>query len=248
MKNHRKSYYNKKWFDYSKMVKSRDGNKCLKCGQTAPDVVLQVHHKNYKLKLEPWEYPLSDCITLCKGCHSRQHGIVEPDSGWTLISIEDLGGLDAICERKGCGTEIRYEHITYHPQWGFKSVGSTCIEHLTKDDQFLSHEVLKLFKKISAFINKSVWEQGRTKKGKTYLYTYFSHHQINIYGKENYYSFQIALKLHGERWFNFGKFIKAKKDKNLEQVKELAFIVLKGLLAETKQEKELLRNLYVSIR
>jgi hypothetical protein len=119
---------------------------------------------------------------------------------------------------------------------------------LTREDQSLSHEVLKIFKKISAFINKSVWEKGLTKKGKTYLYTTFSHHQINIYGKENYYSFQIALKVNGERWFDYKEFIKAKKDKNLEQVKELGFIVLKGLLAETKEEKDVLRNIYARIR
>jgi hypothetical protein len=248
MKNHRKSYYNKKWFDFSKTVKLRDGNKCLKCGRNESEVVLQTHHKSYKPNLEPWEYPLSYCITLCKGCHSREHGIVEPDSGWTLISIEDLGGLDGICERKGCGTEIRYEHLTYHPKWGHKTVGSTCIEYLTREDQFLSHEVLKVFRKVSDFINKSVWEQGLTKKGKTFLFTTHSHSQIRIYGKENFYSFQILLKVKGEKWFEFKDFIKAKKEKNLEQVKELGFIVLKGLLAETKKEKELLRNIYSRIR
>ena len=248
MKNYRKSYRNKKWFDFSTKVKLRDGNKCLKCGRNESEVVLQTHHISYKPNFEPWDYPLSDCITLCKGCHSREHGLVEPSSGWTLISIGDLGGLDGICERKGCGTEIRYEHLTYHPQWGEKTVGSTCIEYLTRQDQFLSNEVLKIFRKISSFINKSYWEEGLTKKGKTYLYTTHAHSQIRIYGKENYYSFQIVLKNKGEKWFDFGNFIKVKKGKNLEQVKELAFIVLKGLLTEKKEEKRILRNIYSRIR
>lgn len=81
MKLNRKSYRNNKWYDYSKRVKFRDQNKCLKCGREEPKVVLQTHHIIYKPRLEPWEYPLSDCITLCKGCHSREHRIVEPNSG-----------------------------------------------------------------------------------------------------------------------------------------------------------------------
>ncbi|ARV15357.1 HNH endonuclease [Polaribacter sp. SA4-12] len=248
MRNYRKSYQNKKWFDFSTKVKLRDGNKCLKCGRNESEVILQTHHKNYKPNFKPWDYALSDCITLCKGCHSREHGLVEPDSGWTLISIGDLGGLDGICERKGCGKEIRYEHLTYHPEWGEKIVGSTCIEYLTRQDQFLSNEVLKIFRKISDFINKSYWEESLTKKGNTYLFTTHSHSQIRIYGKENYYSFQILLKNKGEKWFVFKEFVKVKKGKNLEQVKELGFIVLKGLLTENKKEKELLRNIYSRIR
>ncbi|MCD8418365.1 hypothetical protein J2Q11_12020 [Tenacibaculum finnmarkense genomovar finnmarkense] len=248
MKNYKKSYQNSKWVNFSTKVKLRDGNKCLKCGRNEFEVILQTHHKSYKPNFEPWDYPLSDCITLCKGCHSREHGLVEPDSGWTLISIGDLGGLDGIYERKDCGTEIRYEHITYHPKWGEKIVGSTCIEYLTREDQYLSSEVLKIFKKISDFINKSVWKEGLTKKGNTYLFTTHSHNQIRIYGKNNYYSFQILLKNKGKKWFDFKDFIKVKQGKNLEQVKELGYIVLKGLLTEKEEEKKLLRNIYSKIR
>jgi len=248
MKNHRKFYYNKKWFDFSKLVKSRDGNKCLKCGRAEPDVVLQTHHKNYKPRVKPWEYPLSDCITLCKGCHSREHGIVEPDSGWILISIEDLGSKDGICQRKGCGTEIRYEHITYHPQWGHKTVGSTCVEHLTREDQFLSKEVLKIFKKTSDFVKNSIWKQGKTKNGNTYLHTIHTHHKVRIYGKEGYYAFLVSLKEKGVKWYINQDYIKVKKDKNLDQVKELSYLVLKGLTTKSKKEKEMLRNIYARIR
>ena len=248
MKQLKKAYYNKKWHLFSKKVKARDGNTCLKCGRDEPEVILQTHHKSYKPILAPWQYPLSDCLTLCKGCHSREHNLVEPNSGWILISVEDLGDLNGICERKGCGTEIRYEHIIYLPKWGYISVGSSCIEYLTKEDQFLSHEVLKIFRKISNFVNTSVWEHGYTKKGKAYLYAKHAHHQIRIYVKENYYSFQIALKIKGEKWFDFKNFVKVRKGKNLEQVKELGYVVLQGLLAKTKNEKELLRNIYSKIR
>ncbi len=247
MKTNRKSYYNTKWRDFSEVIKRRDGYKCLKCGRKETDAILQVHHKIYKPEIELWEYPTSDCITLCKGCHASEHGFVEPDSGWILISIEDLGELSGVCERKGCGKEIRYEHVTYHPLWGYKTVGSTCVEHLTREDQFLSQEVLKSFKKISEFIVNSYWEKGITKKGNEYISTIHSHHQIRIYGKENFYSFQIALKEKGEKWFDFKDVIHT-KNKNLEQVKELGYIVLKGLTTQSESEKEILRNIYKRIK
>lgn len=117
---------------------------------------------------------------------------------------------------------------------------------MTREDQFLSHEVLKVFKKISDFINKSTWEHG-LKKGKDYLFTTHAQHQIRIYGKENYNSFQIVLKEKGKRRFDFKDFIKT-KNKNLEQVKELGYIVLKGLMTESEVEKELLRNIYKRIK
>lgn len=247
MNQFRKSYYNKNWHKFSNAIKFRDNNKCLKCERKEPEVVLQAHHIVYKQGLKPWEYPYSDCITLCKGCHAREHNLVEPQTGWILISIEDLGGLYGVCERKGCGTDIRYEHLTYHPNWGYKIVGSTCVEHLTMEDQFLSAEILKLFKNISKFINTSEWETKFTKKRNNYLVTTHSHHQIRIYGKENYYSFQIALKKKGERWFEFKDFIQA-KNKNLSQVKELGYIVLKGITAESEFEKKLLRDMYVRMK
>lgn len=247
MNQKRRTYYNSNWLEFSNAVKRRDGYHCLKCGQKEPFVSIQTHHKVYKPGLEPWKYPLSDCITLCKGCHAREHGLIEPDCGWTLISIEDLGGLYGICERKGCGVEIRYEHITYHPQWGYKSVGSTCVEHLTQEDRFISQDVLKLFKNVSNFIDTSCWDKKFSKKGNEYLQATHSHHKIRIYGKENYYSFQIALKRKGEKWFDFKDFV-ITKNKSLWHVKELSYIVLKGLTTENEKEKDILRNIYKRMR
>lgn len=247
MKQKRRAYYNDKWFAFSERVQQRDNYKCLKCGRKKGDIVLQTHHKLYKRGLKVWEYPLSDCISLCKGCHAEQHGIIEPNDGWTLISIDDLEGLYGICERKGCGAEIRYEHLVYHPIFGYKTVGSSCVEFLTREDQLLSQEVLKVFKKISTFIQNSKWEIGYTKNNKKYYFTTHAHHQIRIYGKDNFYSYQIAIKEKGEKRLEFGDFLKA-KNKTFEQVKELGYIVLKGTITNNEEEKEILRNIYKKIR
>jgi hypothetical protein len=243
----RRQYYNDSWFKFSESVQRRDGYKCLKCGRKKGEVVLQTHHKFYKSGLKIWEYPLSDCITLCKGCRAQHHGIKEPTDGWTLISIGDLGGLEGTCEKNGCGKDIRYEHLIYHPNFGYMVVGSSCVEFLTREDQYLSQEVLKVLKNISDIIQKSVWKTGYTNNNKKYSFTTHSYNQIRIYEKNNFYSYQIALKQIGEKWFDFGDFIRA-ESKTLEQVKELGYIVLKGKTTKNNKEKEILRNIYVNIR
>lgn len=130
-----------KWKDYSNKVKSRDGFKCTKCNRGKEDnIVLQAHNLNYIPSLLPWEYDLSHCITLCKGCHAREHDIIPPDSGWILVSIYDSGELDSNCYRpldnkgKICGQAIRYIHTIYHPLYGYCDVGSECVQFLTEED------------------------------------------------------------------------------------------------------------------
>lgn len=247
MKPPRKLWRNKEWRLFSVKVKERDKDRCTHCHRTSSEVTLQVHHEVYVPNKAPWEYSLSDCITLCKGCHAREHGLIEPQKGWILISIDDLGGLVGICERKGCNKSIQYEHLTYHPNWGYKAVGSTCIEYLTQADIALSSEVLQIYKKISSFIHRSKWVHGYTKIGKKYLETVYNRsHKIRIYGNNNHYAFQVILKEKGKRSYLFEKSIPS-KNKPLEQVKELAFIVLKGKTTESIKEKKLLRELYLNI-
>ncbi|MBK8968614.1 MAG: HNH endonuclease [Lewinellaceae bacterium] len=243
MKINRKPYRNENWFAFSERVKTRDKYQCLKCGRTERESILQVHHKIYKLGLQAWEYALSDCITLCKGCHAEKHKKVEPQKGWTLISVDDLGGLDGTCEKIGCGNEIRYEHEIYHPDWGYKTVGSTCVEYLTQEDKWLSQEIIKIYKNISKFVHGSIWEIGFTKSDKEFIGTRYKHHQIRIYGNDKNYSFQIAVKETGEKWFDWKKPIFT-KNKTLIEVKEMAYIVLKGTIANRESEKNILRNIY----
>lgn len=247
MSRQRKIYVNEKWREFSARVKRRDEYKCLQCRRSEHEVVLQVHHEIYIKGKPPWEYLLSDCRTLCKGCHAKIHKLIEPDRGWTLISIEDLGGLDGVCERKGCGNEIRYAHQTYHPDWGYKIVGSTCIEHLTQEDRLISSNLIKAFKNISKFIHGSDWDSGLTKNGNKYISCKYKHHIIRIYGDNNNYSFQIVLKEKGVRWHEYRDIIHV-KNKRLEDVKELAYVALKGMISDDEEEKKLLRNIYRKLK
>ena len=240
-------YTNAKWQQFSARVKRRDGNKCLQCQRCEPEVVLQVHHEIYVEDKSPWEYSLSDCRTLCKGCHAKHHDLLEPSSGWSLISIQDLGGLDGVCERQHCGHEIRYAHVAYHPNCGYKAVGSTCIEILTQEDRLLSSHVVALYKNISQFVHESDWKVGLTKQGKKYISSTYKCHSVRIYGSESHYFFQVVLKQKGVRWHDYGKLIYA-KNKSLEEVKELAYIVLKGQSSSDEKDKALLRQIYKRIK
>ena len=232
------------WHDFSEKVKSRDGYKCLQCHRGQQVVTLQVHHEIYLKGKSPWEYTISDCITLCKGCHARKHGLIEPQKGWELLSINDLGASTGTCERKGCNSSIRYEHVTYHADWGYQTVGSTCVEHLTQDDIALSVKYISLYKGISKYIHNVEWTYGRTKKNAQFIEAvYKNSHKIRIYEKKLGYSFQINLKEVGKKFYNFGDFITV-KGKELDQVKELAYIALKGKVSTDHEETETLRELY----
>jgi len=169
--------------------------------------------------------------------------LIEPSNGWTLIAIDDRGDKNGACERKGCNAEIRYEHLTYHPEWGYKIVGSTCIEYLTQEEKELSKDVIKIYQNIQNFVRTSVWEEKISKNGKPFHQAKFNHHLLIIYGTGNNFSYQIALKHEGMRWYKYQDFMYA-KNKNLDQVKELVYIVLKGTQSTNEEEKQILRHMY----
>lgn len=240
-------YTNVSWHDFSMRVQERDNRKCMRCLRPHPAVVLQVHHEIYLPNKLPWEYALSDCTTLCKGCHAREHGLIEPNCGWFLMAIDDLQDLSGVCEREGCGNDIRYEHLTYHPNWGYKKVGSTCIEHLTKEDKSLSDKVLSCYRNVSKFVNGSAWNRSKTLNNKGYVGAKHGHDVIRIYGEEGRYAFQVALKEKGRKYYHYQDIVRI-PGKSLVEAKELSYITLKGLISKDAAEISMLRNLYKSIR
>lgn len=114
---------------------------CEMCGRTRKKdgVVLQVHHKHYDENLEVYQYERSDLMVICKGCHVREHGLLEPNNGWILSDKYDNEDLSGECNRqktkiKGqddlCDQAIRYEHYLHHPKGFHRTVGSTCVQHM----------------------------------------------------------------------------------------------------------------------
>lgn len=234
-------YRAKEWVKFSENIKKRDGGKCLKCHRGSSDVVLQVHHEIYKEGRKPWDYDSSACITLCSGCHAREHDLIEPTNGWALLSINDLGGLDGHCERRGCGNAIRYEYYTYHPKWGYQTVGSTCVEHLTKEDIELGKDTLSAYKKVRSFLAKTTWSDGIDIECVRCLKTSHMMKHIFIYQTNEGYSFSVRS--------NYGARLHDPVEKSgvsLDKVKELSSITLFGLNANMKKDKETFRRLYKS--
>jgi len=69
-----------RWKIKSSKIKDRDSHKCVNCGDYKN---LNVHHraylfiKKYQAFIEPWNYPDSILITLCKRCHDLGHNKIK---------------------------------------------------------------------------------------------------------------------------------------------------------------------------
>lgn len=147
-------YADKKWAVFRERVIELDGGECVSCGRSRLDgVVLQVHHKLYVGRRKPWEYDPSDCETLCRGCHAREHGEIRPDTGWEYVGEDDLGDLFGSCEL--CDTPIRYVHYVQHEHWEQMGVGTNCCDNLTGTQE--ATEYRRLLGRRRRFVASSRW-------------------------------------------------------------------------------------------
>lgn len=156
-------YHKSDWKIFRDELLELDGYKCKDCGRTNSEVVLQVHHKAYIKGHKPWEYPLKDCETLCKGCHSSRHGITKPQIGWEFIGQDDLGDLNGICEN--CGASIRHCFFIQHENWGIIEVGTFCCDKLTDTNiasNFLESQTSYKSRK-DRFLNSKRWNFEKKK-------------------------------------------------------------------------------------
>jgi hypothetical protein len=69
MKTYAEKLRSPKWQKKRLEILDRDGWCCQSCGDK--DSNLQVHHKAYKPKTDPWDYPEDWLTTLCEDCHSE---------------------------------------------------------------------------------------------------------------------------------------------------------------------------------
>lgn len=58
-----------KWQKKKSTILKRDEWQCQECGDD--ETTLHVHHKSYVYGNEVWDYPDTNFITLCEGCHQR---------------------------------------------------------------------------------------------------------------------------------------------------------------------------------
>ena len=178
-------YRKPSWHERCKQIIQLDGETCCLCGRHEPEVVLQVHHKKYIPGRKPWEYRQEDLITLCKGCHAREHNRLQnaiPQEGWIYVDGDDLGGLYGQCEL--CKTEYRHEHYLFHPDYGYISVGCECANKLLNSTQASTKEAeLKLeAKRLERFLVSPKWK---------------CHKNCYLYDNLNDYKIMIAQTKHG---------------------------------------------------
>lgn len=98
------------------------------------------------------------CVTLCKGCHAEEHGIVRPFIGWECVGYDDLGEPSGECEL--CGSSIRHVFFVRHEKWPSLEVGETCCDHLTDTTEASNHmDSVRCFEaRQHRFIRSSRWK------------------------------------------------------------------------------------------
>ena len=179
-----------------------DGGMCCQCGRKEPDVVLQVHHKKYIPKRKPWEYPQEDLITLCKGCHAKEHNLLPnaiPQYGWKYEGMDDLEDIEETCQL--CGTEIRFAHYLSHPEYGCIVVGCICSDKLLNNEQASAAEhAYKLEQqRLQRFIESPKWKHHKN----CYFYENLDDFKIMIVEKDYGCYITIYYKYHREEYGSY---------------------------------------------
>lgn len=111
-----------RWQKKRLQILKRDKFRCKLCGDDKTH--LQVHYKEYKNNLMPWEYCNSDLITLCEHCHNAVT-IAKEDGG--------LNGLKAIKLK----TETEGTYIKTYSRKGKNRVAFWLFKNNIYQDSFL---------------------------------------------------------------------------------------------------------------
>jgi len=75
------------WQKNRLQVLNRDKWRCKLCKDE--ETTLHVHHLEYQPKKQPWEYPLSNFVTLCEHCHHEVE-ILKDDNDFENIIIQKI--------------------------------------------------------------------------------------------------------------------------------------------------------------
>lgn len=182
-----KPYKSKQWFDFRASVIVAKKSICEECGIGPPArIVWQIHHPIYKNEAMPWEYELHEVMLVCRGCHAKLHGHIQPSSGWNLVYEDVLDEKDGICDC--CGRAIRFIYQIDHVDWPSMTVGSGCCDRLTETSA--GTERKSFLERLLRFSNKSRW----TLSGDIHQRKYKGF-AISIFDQSGQWKLEISSKL-----------------------------------------------------
>lgn len=153
----RKRIYNSiKFIEIKERAYNLSDKTCVCCKKYTnfEDMLLQVKKDNITDSSKSIEnYKYDDLEFYCQKCYKADLNTNDPQSGWSLLHVVDNMEVSYHCERikdnnVRCNTPIRYEHNIFHPEIGYRIVGSTCITHLTEEDQAISRDVIQAMPRL----------------------------------------------------------------------------------------------------
>lgn len=98
-----------KWQKKRLKILERDEWSCQKCYDK--NETLHVHHRRYIQGRDPWDYPDSVLITLCKPCHEHETENLDECSSDLISIIKDAFFSDSIRELAEAFHGMRFFHV-----------------------------------------------------------------------------------------------------------------------------------------
>jgi hypothetical protein len=126
-----------RWQKMRLKVLERDGWACQRCGRE--DITLNVHHRDYAVGRDPWDY--MDCllVTLCEDCHKHEtdelNSAIECLSNTARLNLlsDDIRTVSRFIAAIA-SSDVSMETIVEYCEWrGLKSIAdeySTALQFL----------------------------------------------------------------------------------------------------------------------
>ncbi len=76
-----------RWQKKRLKILERDNFTCQECSNQ--EMTLHVHHRYYKTKTDPWDYPNEALITLCEECHEIERMVRPEKEKWLLDACKE---------------------------------------------------------------------------------------------------------------------------------------------------------------
>lgn len=237
-------HQNQKWYNFINTIKNKKDNICSCCKKKKELMLLDFNH--YKIEKEPWEQEEKSAFLVCNSCFKNNENIEEPDIGWYLLEIRDLGGLSGVCKKKSCQQKIRYEYKIYHPEYGYLTVGSTCVDYLTGKEKQMCFDIKKEYIHTKKMVNKYKPKYKKNKKGLVFLEEKYKNTLIRIYKKkENCYLTRI-IKIKNKKP-QIKEAILLKEYSTGKKALEAGYLKIKELKSKNEEHKKILKELLLSI-